>query len=183
MKIPDDFESCLLPAEAVVTHDGVTQALPTRKRILGSQSAALRRTSGRHQPGWPKPVRAVWRVDDSDDEHQSAKRGRITQVNLRKLRHGRWREIARRRLAGFDREDLAESRSIMPPTSLPAPGPLTLEQRIQNLESLASVNNIGVTPTTIFNANGEVTPPLLEWNGSPPDRSAPADYCWRVYPA
>ena len=56
----------------------------------------------------------------------------------------------------------------MPPTSLPAPGPLTLEQRIQNLESLASVNNIGVTPTTIFNANGEVTPPLLEWNGSPP---------------
>ncbi len=30
MKIPDDFESCLVPAEAVVTHDGVTEALDRR---------------------------------------------------------------------------------------------------------------------------------------------------------
>jgi hypothetical protein len=59
----------------------------------------------------------------------------------------------------------------MPPTSLPPFGPLTLEMRIENLESLSAINQVGVSPSIQLNADALVLPPFPSWNGPPP-------ICW-----
>lgn len=59
----------------------------------------------------------------------------------------------------------------MPPTTLPAFGPLSVEQRLANLESLTNINQVGVSPSIQLNTDGVVLPPFPSWNGPPP-------ICW-----